>query len=286
MVEIHYLYRKKTALQKLVYTFLTIIGLLPISNLCAQQWEAGANIGTTGYMGDINPDNPFYFRSMGGGLSGKYNFDPTWGIKAGGNFLHVYGSDQDKSSEFHQNRNLSFQNKIVEFSVVGEFNFFKFVPGKNKLTYTPYLFAGIAGIYHSPYVTFASGDKQALGELQLEYDVDHNPTTYGKIAIAIPFGFGFKYNIKGPWSIGAELGYRTVLSDNIDNVSKNYATTRPTAGPGSAIGIGLWEDLADRSGNWATNKGKLRGDGRPHDGYMTLGLTLTYTFISQKCYWW
>ncbi|MGJ1367792.1 DUF6089 family protein [Sphingobacterium spiritivorum] len=285
LIEIHYLYRKKTILQRLFYSLLVLICFFPICNLSAQQWELGANLGTTGYMGDINPNNPLYFKSLGGGLTGKYNFNPTWGVKGGINYLHLFGSDANSSNERQIQRNLAFQNKVVEISAIGEFNFFRFVPGKNKLAYTPYIFAGVAAIYHNPYVKFSTGEKYDLRDLQLEYDAANNPGKYSKFALAIPFGAGFKYNIKGPWTVGAELNYRVVLSDNIDNVNRNYATSMKE-GIEQQIDPLVWESLADRSGNWEANKGKLRGDGRPHDAYMTFGLTVTYTFISQKCYWW
>jgi hypothetical protein len=66
---------KKTILQKLVYAFLTIIGLLPISNLCAQPWEAGSNIGTMGYLTPPPPSgNSLDCLGMIGELKG------SWGI--------------------------------------------------------------------------------------------------------------------------------------------------------------------------------------------------------------
>jgi len=73
LLEIHYLYRKKTILQKLVYAFLTIIGLLPIRNLCAQSWEAGANIGPMGYVPPLPFGNSLDCLGMAAKLKGSWS---------------------------------------------------------------------------------------------------------------------------------------------------------------------------------------------------------------------
>lgn len=263
--------------------------MLTLSPIFAQQWELGANISGSGYMGDINPSNPIYFKSFSGGLNLKYNLNPTWGVKAAANFLDLMGYDRDFSSELQQSRNLSFRNHVLEVSAVAEFNFFKFIANRKENRYTPYLFAGIAGIMHNPFVKFSGGEKYYLRDLYLENDLFDRTYKPSRYAMAIPFGAGFKYNISGPWTLGAELGYRTALTDHIDNVSGNYTTLIYSDLPASTRAIideRTWKALADRSNNLENNAGKMRGNGQPLDGYMTAGVTVTYTFISRKCYWW
>ncbi|MDR2283783.1 MAG: hypothetical protein LBE37_11265, partial [Sphingobacterium sp.] len=153
----------------------------------------------------------------------------------------------------------------------------------------PYIVAGIAGIIHDPYVNYST-KKLRLRELELEADENGNAITFSKFALSVPIGAGFKYNIKGPWSIGAEVIYRTVLSDNIDAVSQYYLSPDNILAR-TSIPYDLNRDdltfLADPSGGkLVTNGGRARGDGKKFDGYMTAGITLTYTIISKKCYWW
>jgi len=243
----------------------------------AQIWEVGAKLGTSGYMGDLNTENPFQFSNLGGELAVKYNFNPTWGIKTSLGFARVEGSDLKSAVEQRRNRALSFQSNVWEISSVAEFNFFGFKPGRGNIAYTPYVYAGLGAMHYDPYVYMREQGKLKLRDLSLEVDQDGNPIEYGRLAVIIPFGIGFKYNLNGPFSIGADLGYRIAFTDHLDNVGAYYkaVSTNPEL-----------DYLADPSGHLMRNQGKLRGDGRPYDAYMTAGFTITYTFISQKCYWW
>lgn len=257
----------------------------------AQQYEFGVSAAGTGYMGDINTTNPFYFKNLGAGLFAKYNLNSTWGIKLGYNHLYLSARDQDFNDLNQKQRNFQFNNQVSELALTAEFNFFKYIPGRELNRYTPYLIAGIAGIIHDPYVNYGS-EKVLLRPLKLEADTAGKQLTFSKFALSIPIGVGFKYNLKGPWSLGIDVIYRTVLSDNIDGVSQYYlnpdlnsTVPNPNRNDLNAEEIKLLA-LADPSGRLDINKGKARGDGKKFDGYMTAGITLSYTIISKKCYWW
>lgn len=237
-------------------------------------------------MGDINPTNPFYFKSLGAGLSLVHNFNPTWGIQASYQYIHLNGSDLDSRDPYLNARGQLFSNNVNELSIRANFNFFKYIVGRQANRYTPYIFAGVAGIIHNPYVYSSNGTTHYLEDLHLQEDNEIR-----KFALAIPFGVGFKYNVKGPWSIGAELGYRTVFNDNIDNISNNYPirSQYPStyASQYPEMTVAWWEAVAyPNTGSPETYEGKARGNGRPNDGYVTAGITLTYSFISKKCYSW
>lgn len=260
----------------------------------AQQWEVGAHAGITGFMGDINPSNPLYFKSGTGGINTTYNLNPTWGFQLSYNYIHLHASDFDDKNAYRSARGQSFSNKVNEVSLRANFNFFRFIAGRELNRYTPYIFAGLAGITHNPYVKFKDGETIKLADLQLQEN-----NNISKTALAIPFGIGFKYNIKGPWSLGAELGYRTAFNNDLDNISSNYpnkdqaegvrgnleTNTPPNPPPG--LTSQEWFAIAFPTGeNPADYYGKPRGDGGKRDGYMTAGITLTFTFISPRCYWW
>ncbi len=267
---------------------LTLLSFI-LSDSYAQQYEFGVSGVGTGYMGDINVSNPFYLKNLGFGLFTKYNFNPTWGIRLGYSHLYLSARDQDFKNLNQKLRNLQFNNTVSELAVTAEFNFFRYIAGRELNRYTPYILAGVAGIMHAPYVNY-DAKKVLLNELYLEADKGGNPLTFSKFAVAIPLGVGFKYNIKGPWSVGAEAVYRTVLSDNIDGVSQYYLSPDKVKLPNpnkNELDINDVLFLADPSaGKLQINQGTARGDGKKFDGYMTAGLTLTYTIISKKCYWW
>src|SRR5690606_2987961 len=130
--------------------------------------------------------------------------------------------------EQRRERNLSFFGDIKELSLVVDFNFFKWLPQRGRIVYTPYIFAGVAGMAFEPknYLP-SSGEKVNLRELQTEYNPTTNSAPYRAQALAMPFGAGFKYNLRGPWSIGVEVGYRLALTDYLDDVSGNYASGPP-----------------------------------------------------------
>lgn len=242
----------------------------------------GASFASTGFMGDINPTNPFYFKSGGGGIQAKYNFNPTWGVQASLSYLHLNATDLDSKDPYRYARGRHFKNHIGEFGLRGEFNFFKFIAGRETTKHTPYLFAGLAGLIHNPYVTLSNGNQQSLETLKLQ--ADERPLQ--KMAISIPFGIGFKYNIRGPWSVGAEMGYRWALSDQLDNIYDFYPTTDTAPSGNFPYTSDEWRNMAFPQGNYADYYSRAIGDTRSFDGYMTAGVTLTYTIISKKCYWW
>lgn len=264
-----------------IATILSILCLVPPLVSVAQQYEFGISGVGTGYMGDINNSNPLYYRNIGGGAFVKYNLNSTWGFRGAFNYLPIYGNDMDFPEGHHLSRGLLFNNNLKEFSVTAEFNFFKFIPGRQTNRYSPYILAGVAGISHSPYAYY-QGNKVDLTQPHLEVDKDGLPVNFSTWAFSIPIGVGFKYNIRGPWSIGAEINYRTVLSDHIDAVSQYYRTNATGMNEGEAV----MADPMDPTGNLSERAGTLRGDGKRLDGYMTAGFTLTYTLISKKCEWW
>src|SRR5690606_24052170 len=97
------------------------------------------------------------------------------------------------------------------------------------------------------------------------------------------------YNISGQWSLIGEIGYRTAFTDYLDDVSKTYPLieNEPDLSRKILSDKSFFRKLPD--GSTAYNflfidkPGTQRGDYRKRDTYMFIGLTLTFTFISDKC---
>gem|GEM_PF-872227 len=274
--------------------YIFVFGLAALHSaqqVSAQQWEAGASLAATGFMGDINPVNPFYFRSGGASVRGQHNFNPTWGLQASFSFLHLSATDLDSSDPYRRLRGRSMRNNVFEFAIKGHFNFFKFIPGEDRYKYTPYAFVGLAGIMHEPYTKV--GDTRFRLE-RLEFQMEDMEQQLQTTAVSIPFGVGFKQNVSGPWSMGVELGYRWAMTDHLDNIYGHYPFTT-TVPPylreelhetQQHSGNSLWQDMAFPGGNYDGYQGRVIGNRGTFDGYMTFEVTLTYTIISQKCSWW
>ncbi len=261
--------------------------------VAAQEWEFGLQGGASGYMGDINPENPLAFNDWAAGAFAKYNLNHTWGIRGNFAYANTYAHDMYARSEQRRERNLGFFGPIMDASLLVDFNFFKWLPQRGRIVYTPYIFAGIGVVSFDPrvYLSSPSGspEKVHLREMRTEYNVTDNPDMYAQFAYSIPFGAGFKYNLRGPWSVGIELGYRFTLTDYLDDVSGNYSTVSPSSPilpflpPGRTVSE--WQSLA--YGNSPTAApGTQRGDGRPYDSFMTVGITLSYTIFRGGCPEW
>jgi hypothetical protein len=93
---------------------------------------------------------------------------------------------------------------------------------------------------------------------------------------------GVKYNIAGAWNLSADIGYRNPSTDYLDDVSGKYPNP-------ASLQSDLARALSDRSGettgNYIGTPGTQRGDLRPKDTYMFVGISISFTFLTSKCYY-
>jgi hypothetical protein len=185
------------------------------------QFHLGVFAGGASYMGDLN-DKPFKRTKPAVGLSLNYELSDRVMLRSGLTFGKVEGSDQFSGSTFQkQNRNLSFESKITEFSLLGELTLFNLY----NIRWSPYLFGGLSVYHFNPFV-YDSARKIFLQPLGTEGQgltdyPDRQP--YALTQLAIPFGGGIKYNISDNVRLGLELGFRRLFTDYLDDVSKSYA---------------------------------------------------------------
>lgn len=251
--------------------FLTFI----CGNAFAQSWEVGARLGGAGYMGDLNTNNPVKISGVSAGGFVKYNFNPYLSAKLGYTFGNINAADSLSSNPQFRDRNLSFSTNLHEASLTGEFNFLDYVPSVSKNVFTPFVFAGVALVRYSPTTVYA-GNRYDLRPLTTE----GQGTPYGKMAVAIPYGAGIKYNFSGRLNLIADIGYRHVRTDYLDDVSGNYPNALPTA-----LQWALSDRSFEKTGIYLGTPGTQRGDQRRFDTYFFVGLSLSYTFITPKCYY-
>jgi hypothetical protein len=241
----------------------------------AQTWEIGASVGASGYIGDFNPNNPLKFTDPAYGAFLKRNFNDVFSVRLNITHATISGDDSQSSNLQMKERNLSFFGTLDEVSLIGEINFLPYIPkiGENK--FTPFIFAGIGTVKYNPQATY-QGHDYSLRELMTE----GQQKPYSESAIAIPYGVGVKYNFAGQFNMILDLGYRSTSTGYLDDVYGAYAdkTTLTTA---------IAQKLADRSGEstgyYTGNTGSQRGNYRK-DTYMFLNFTISYTFLTSKCY--
>jgi hypothetical protein len=255
--------------------FILLVSILFITTgVKAQTWEIGGGVGGAGYMGDLNQTNPLKVSGPSGSAFIKYNFNGYLAIKAAFSLGSISAADSTSSYAQQRERNLSFTTTLYEPSLLCEFNFFNYIPQIGKNTWTPYLYSGFAGLAYFP-TTVYNGVKYDLRGWHTEGEPKPYPTT----AWSIPYGAGVKYNFTGAFTIGAEIGYRNPNTNYLDDVSGYYVFSGHNT---------LQEQLSDRSGEktgiYIGAPGVQRGDGGTGDTYFFTQVTISFTFISTKCY--
>lgn len=249
-------------------------------NVSAQRNEIGVFLGTSYYLGDLNPSKHFLLTKPAGGIVYRYVFNPRWAIKMNGLYGTVAGDDA--VSKFNEQRNLSFKSGLFEMSTQLELNFLPYVTGNKEEDYfSPYIFGGISVFSFNPKAEYA-GTWYELKQLGTEgqgtseYSSIRKP--YSLTNVSFPFGLGFKYSIGKSICIGAEWGLRKTVTDYLDDVSTTYADPLILSaenGPMSAT-------LADRSGENVNNTGLQRGNSGTKDWYAFTGAFITVKFKAGK----
>jgi hypothetical protein len=114
------------------------------------------------------------------------------------------------------------------------------------------------------------------------YRTEGQTQNYRTNTLAIPFGVGIKVNLTENFNLIGEFGYRTTFTDYLDDVSGYYPTANQLNSNPNITAIRT--QLSDPSINKIGQPGTQRGDFRKNDTFMFGGITLSYTFVSQKCY--
>jgi hypothetical protein len=246
-------------------------------NVQAQTWEIGGGAGMAGYIGDLNINNPVKPSGGFAALFVKRNFNRYISAKLSYTFGQISGADSTSDYQQFRDRNLSFTTPLKELSLVAEFNFMSYIPEAGKNLYTPYIYAGGGITAFAPRTTY-HGEIISLRNLRTE----GQNRAYAKNTLVLPFGAGIKYNISGKWTLAADVGYRITRTDYLDDVSGAYA---PASALPNSTSIKLADRSGERNGVYIGTPGTQRGDYRPRDFYMFAGFTISYTFVTQQCYY-
>jgi len=182
--------------------------------------------GMINYGGDLQ-NKVFTFNQANSaiGMGISYTFLPHFSVSA--SFLSGKLSASDvKSNAENARRNLSFYSKITEGSLIFQASL-KNIPDEGR--FTPYVFGGLAVFHFDPYAYEITGTKVFLKPLGTEGQglaqyPDRKP--YQLTQVALPFGVGINYALTDNFMIGAEIGFRKLFTDYLDDVSSlSYADT-------------------------------------------------------------
>lgn len=242
----------------------------------AQTTEVGLNVGAAGYMGDLNQRNILDFSGLAFGGYVKRNFDAYWGVGIHYNYGKIKDNDASSSNADFRARNLNFSTSLHELSILGDFNFLDYFAGGGRRNFSPYIFAGLAGVRFNPKAVYQGQ------EYELRYYNTEN-VHYKNYAFSIPYGVGVKYRITEKLGLFSLLGYRTAFTDYLDDVGERYPVTAVYGKVDDNHPVRI--NLSNPSLNpERMNPGGQRGDHVKKDTYMFFHIGISYTFLSDKCF--
>lgn len=245
----------------------------------------------------------FDYQSSRFGIAGGYRYKLNETISARGGLMYgiFSASDANSGSIHRQHRNLSFRTPIIELSAVGEIYFIREklsnryrvrgIRGSLTSGLSAYVFGGISGFWFNPKGEY-NGSWYALQPIGTEgQNYLPNMDPYRRISLGIPMGIGAKYKINENWAITLEYNFRFTFTDYLDDVSMDYADPLQVAANSSdpeaaayltdpSVGLGLTNN--DGVKQISTAPGEQRGDPTTNDTFMTLGIGVSYKFVSRK----
>lgn len=223
----------------------------------------GVNLNAGNYFGDLAPltravSTDISFTRPGFGIYGGYKFHHSLAVRAGLNWVRLYGDDFTSDPSNAEDglaryaRNLSFRNDIKEFQLGLEIYLLPNHGGmQQRLPINAYLFVGGAVFLHDPmakvpdfdYQTDINGTVAApqAGEWVKLRPLKTEGVDYGKVEFSIPIALGAQLKIpRTNFNVGLEFGFRYLFTDYLDDVSDSYVGLDQFADPLARI-------LSDRS---------------------------------------
>ena len=182
------------------------------------------------------------------------------------------------------NRNLNFRSFVLEWGVLGELNllpFNRFIEQGDirHYNFTPFIYGGL-NVFHFNPKTYYNGQWIALQPLSTEgqntsINADRN---YRLTQLALPFGFGFKYQLTPELTIAYEMGARKTFTDYLDDVSGNYTDLSVLASEKGSLAAELSYRGDEIFGKELTSSylGEQRGNSSNKDWYLINSLSISY----------
>ncbi|MEO7769229.1 MAG: DUF6089 family protein [Ferruginibacter sp.] len=281
-------------MKKCILSILIITALLH-DTIAQDTYEQLGEFGITGgvahYFGDINTRGQVNRPKPAAGIYFKKQFNNYLGVRLSAHYAQLGYSDIYSKSTFQKRRNLSFNTDIFELALMGDFNFFKFVPGDPYYAFTPYVTIGIGAFSFNPY-TYYQGKRVYLRPLGTEgQNISYvDPTTgkkrkaYGSMAVCFPIGAGFKYNVSNNVNLLFQVAHRLTLTDYLDDVSTTYVGIDkfpPLNGQPSAAGV--LQDRSFETGTAIGTEGRQRGYSKQKDQFIIAEVGISFSISTYKC---
>ena len=197
-------------------------------------------------------------------------------LRGGFQYGKLSANDKFSSRPLLQDRNLNFQSKLIEGSLLFDYSLFD-LQADRKIT--PYVFAGVALYGFNPYTFDQDDNKIFLHALNTEgQGLPEYPEkeAYKLTQFSIPFGGGIRYRINENTYLGYEIGARKLFTDYLDDLSGTYADQNVLLAARGAKAV----ELAFRSDELKSDlpypaAGAVRGGSQFKDWYYFSTITLS-----------
>ena len=211
--------------------------------------EMGGFLGTSYYLGDLNPQKQFYQPGISFGGVARYVLTDRYALKGTLGAARIKGSYPDNNVLLPEgNTSYSFSNMLVDGTVQMEFNFksydHPFISGSK---FTPYLSLGLGTTVYK--------------RISVETGNDTNQTVF---ILSLPFGIGAKYKINKWIRVGAEWSFRKTFVDDLDLEEQREHVPGTTPNPGDPYGF--------------NNDGKIHNT----DMYSIASVMVTFSLFRKK----
>ena len=183
----------------------------------AQKHEIGVQLGMSNLVGDIGRTNYVLQKPIGnvsdfglpfyGGIMYRMNFNPYQTVRFNFGINHIQFDDHLATEQYRRNRQLYGTNSVLSADVLFEYNFLP-VNNEQKSMLSPYIFAGISGLYMDG--VSANLNIESLNDVEINYKSNK------KMTMAIPFGIGLKYKFNYNWALSGEFTFRPTFSNQVD----------------------------------------------------------------------
>ena len=208
-------------MKKLLLVFVTV--LLTVSVHAQKTADIGIWGGTlTSVHGDMDDDAPFQSFNLNFGAYFRYNFNARVGMRA------MFLTGKFASEGTVESAPWEFDKSVQDLSLQAEVNYLRYILGKKKIRFSPYVTFGI-GVAYFPY-TFKAVEIATFNpdHPELEFNAATGQlivTDYEESVMTptIPFGMGFKYTIGDRLGVGVEYQMRKYLSDKLDDLDDPLA---------------------------------------------------------------
>lgn len=297
----------------LLFGLLTVflVGSVQAQNWTFYRHELMFGIGASNFMGELGGANregtnglrDFEFSMTRPNFTAGYSYlaNPYFRIKGFALYGRLKGDDKLTQERYRNNRNLHFRSPVIELGGSVEY-----YPWKDKFIhpyrmrgtkngmvhfFSPYISAGIGGMWFNPKAQYTDGKWYALKPLSTEgQGLPGGPKPYSRLQIFIPVGLGVKYALSEQWSIGFEISRRFVFTDYLDDVSTVYYDNAAIAASKGNMAayfanptLGNIPDIEDGSISISvTGTGQQRGDEKDNDSYMFAIFSVHYRLLKGR----